>query len=38
MAPDNRRTLDAIFHHPVPHNLSWADALRLLTRLGSADE
>jgi hypothetical protein len=30
MANDNRRTLDAIFHHPVPHNLSWMDALRLL--------
>jgi hypothetical protein len=38
MATDNRRTLDAIFHHPVPHNLSWMDALRLPTHLGSADE
>jgi hypothetical protein len=38
MATEHRRTLDAIFHHPVPHNLSWMDALRLLTHLGSADE
>jgi hypothetical protein len=36
-APD-RRTLDAIFHHPVPHNLSWMDTLHLLTHLGSAEE
>jgi hypothetical protein len=34
----DRRTLDAIFHHPVPHNLNWMDTLRLLTHLGSAEE
>jgi hypothetical protein len=33
----DRRTLDAIFHHPVPHNLSWMDTLHLLTELGSAE-
>jgi hypothetical protein len=38
MATAHRRTLDAIFHHPVPHNLSWMDTLHLLTHLGSADE
>jgi hypothetical protein len=38
MATDDRRTLEAIFHHPVPHNLSWMDTLRLLSHLGSADE
>jgi hypothetical protein len=38
MATNDRRTLEAIFHHPVPHNLSWMDTLRLLTHLGSADE
>jgi hypothetical protein len=38
MAVDDRRTLDAIFHHPAPHNLSWMDVLRLLKHLGSADE
>jgi hypothetical protein len=38
MAVDDRRTLDAIFHHPAPHNLAWMDVLRLLNHLGSADE
>jgi hypothetical protein len=38
MATEHRRTLDAIFHHPVPHNLSWMDTLHLLTHLGSAEE
>ncbi|MFZ3360467.1 MAG: hypothetical protein WA177_17075 [Xanthobacteraceae bacterium] len=38
LATADRRTLDAIFHHPVPHNLSWMDALDLLTHLGSAEE
>jgi hypothetical protein len=38
MAVDDRRTLDAIFHHPAPHNLGWMDVLRLLKYLGSADE
>ena len=38
MPAADRRTLDAIFHHPVPHNLSWLDALRLLAHLGSAEE
>jgi hypothetical protein len=34
----HRRTLEALFHHPVPHNLSWMDALHLLEHLGSAEE
>jgi hypothetical protein len=34
----DRRTLNAIFHHPVAHNLSWMDTLHLLTHLGSAEE
>ena len=38
METADRHTLDAIFHHPVPHNLGWMDTLRLLTHLGSADE
>ena len=38
MPAADRRTLEAIFHHPVPHNLSWMDTLNLLTRLGSAEE
>jgi hypothetical protein len=38
MAPTDRRTLESIFHHPAPHNLSWMDAFRLLTHLGSVNE
>jgi hypothetical protein len=38
MSTADRRTLDAIFHHPVPHNLNWMDAVRLLTHLGSVEE
>lgn len=38
MPAADRRTLDAIFHHPVTHNLSWMDTLHLLTKLGSAEE
>jgi hypothetical protein len=38
MSTADRRTLEAIFHHPVPHNLNWMDVLRLLTHLGSAEE
>jgi hypothetical protein len=38
MASADRRTLDAIFRHPVPQNLSWMDTLRLLIHLGSAEE
>jgi hypothetical protein len=38
IATTHRRTLDAIFHHPVSHNLSWMDALQLLTHLGSVQE
>ncbi len=34
----DRRALDALFHHPTPHNLSWMDTLNLLTHLGSAEE
>jgi hypothetical protein len=38
LATADRRTLDAIFHHPATHNLSWMDVLGLLTHLGSAEE
>jgi len=38
MPAADRRTLEAIFRHPVPHNLGWMDALHLLTHLGSAEE
>lgn len=38
LATADRRTLEAIFHHPAAHNLSWMDALGLLRHLGSAEE
>jgi hypothetical protein len=38
LATADRRTLEAIFHHPAPHNLSWMDTLGLLAHLGSAEE
>jgi hypothetical protein len=31
----DRRTLEALFRHPVPKNLAWSDALHLVERLGS---
>lgn len=34
----NRRTLDAIFRHPVAHNLAWRDVVALLTGIGDIDE
>jgi hypothetical protein len=30
----DRRTLEAVFRHPVPSNLAWSDALHLIERLG----
>jgi hypothetical protein len=32
----DRRTLEAIFRHPVPSNIAWSDALHLSDRLGTA--
>jgi hypothetical protein len=32
----DRRTLEAVFRHPVPNNLAWSDALHLIERLGTA--
>jgi hypothetical protein len=34
----HRRTLDALFRHPVAHNLSWKDAIGLFGKLGSVEE
>jgi hypothetical protein len=31
----DRRTLEAIFRHPVASNLAWSDALHLIERLGT---
>jgi hypothetical protein len=34
----DRRTLDAIFQHPLAHNLSWREVVNLVTAIGTADE
>jgi len=34
----DRRTLDAIFRHPVSHNLSWREVVNLFTAIGGAEE
>jgi hypothetical protein len=31
----DRRTLEALFRHPIPGNLAWSDAWHLLERLGT---
>jgi hypothetical protein len=34
----DRRTLDAIFRHPLSHNLSWREVVNLFTAVGGAEE
>ena len=34
----DRRTLEAVFRHPIPNNLAWSDALHLIERLGTAHQ
>jgi len=34
----DRRTLEAVFHHPMAHDLDWDDLLALIRRLGDAHE
>jgi hypothetical protein len=34
----HRRTLDALFRHPLAHNLSWRDVVALFSAIGEADE
>jgi hypothetical protein len=34
----HRRTLDAIFHHPTPHNLEWSDVVALIGKIGDVQE
>jgi hypothetical protein len=36
--PLHRRTLDAIFQHPLSHNLSWRAVVSLFDAIGGADE
>jgi hypothetical protein len=34
----DRRTLDAIYRHPLSHNLSWREVVSLITAIGAAEE
>lgn len=34
----DRRTLDAIFRHPVSHGLAWREVVSLINAIGNADE
>jgi len=34
----DRRTLDAIYRHPLAHNLSWREVVTLFTAIGQAEE
>jgi hypothetical protein len=34
----DRRTLDAIFRHPLSHNLSWREVVNLFKAIGDAEE
>jgi hypothetical protein len=34
----DRRTLDAIFRHPLAHNLSWREVVNLFAAIGGAEE
>jgi len=34
----DRRTLDAIFRHPLAHNLSWREVVALMRAIGGANE
>jgi hypothetical protein len=34
----DRRTLDAIFRHPLAHNLSWREVVALIAGIGEAEE
>jgi hypothetical protein len=34
----DRRTLDAIFRHPLSHNLSWREVVALVAAIGAAEE
>jgi hypothetical protein len=38
LSTTDRRTLEALFRHPVAHNLAWGDVLGLFQRGGSAVE
>jgi hypothetical protein len=37
LSKSHRRTMDALFAHPLTHNLDWNDVLSLLNRLGTVE-
>jgi hypothetical protein len=37
LSKSHRRTMDALFAHPVAHNLDWQDVVSLLNRLGTLE-
>lgn len=37
LSKSHRKTLDALFAHPLAHNLEWADVLALLSKIGSVE-
>jgi hypothetical protein len=38
LAGSDRRTLDAIFHHPSSHNLKWKNVVALINTIGAVHE
>jgi hypothetical protein len=38
MSRADHRTLEALFRHPIAHNLAWSDVVALFTRLGSVEQ
>jgi hypothetical protein len=38
MTASDRRTLEAIFRHPLAHNLEWTDLTHLMNHIGQSDE
>jgi hypothetical protein len=38
MSRADRRSLDALFRHPISHNLAWSDVVGLFSRLGNVEQ
>jgi len=38
MSRADHRSLEALFRHPIAHNLAWSDVVGLFSRLGSVEE
>jgi hypothetical protein len=37
LSKTGRRTLEALFRHPIAHNLEWADVVALMRKIGSVE-